>query len=68
MKHPIIQQLRMERRAREISQLAIATEIGVGQHSLARHENGHHLPRLDTVSEWAAALGYELVLKKRGEP
>lgn len=67
MKHPIITQLRMERRTREISQDSMAAMTGYHRVQIVQYENGYNSPKLETVSNWAEALGYELVLKKRGE-
>lgn len=65
MKHPIIQQLRMERRTREWSQDAVAEQLGKGGHEVSRYESGKHSPLLHTVAQWADVLGYELVLVKK---
>lgn len=65
MTHPIIEQLREVRRNRNLSQDQLSAAIGTAQNNLCRCEKGHHFPRLDTISAWAEALGFEIVLKAR---
>lgn len=67
MKHPVIQQLRMERRARDMSQMMLGEITGYNRCLLSQYETGVCSPTLNTLQDWANALGYELVLKKRGE-
>jgi transcriptional regulator with XRE-family HTH domain len=64
-KHPIIEQLRMERRMKDLSQLAVASAFDVGPSQLSGYEQGVHSPTLDTLMKWASALDCEIKLEKK---
>lgn len=66
-KHPIIEQLRRERRLREWSQDVVAAELDKGQNSVSRYESGRHIPLLTTLDKWASVLGYEVVLQPKSD-
>ena len=64
--HPIMTDLRRIRQAGRISQDAVAAAIGNGSHAIiSRLELGTHDGLLSTVSKFADALGYELVLRRK---
>jgi predicted transcriptional regulator len=65
--HPILADLRRIRKESGLSQetMAAAIRMSSGQTFISRLENGRHDPLLVTVSNWADALGYELVLRRR---
>ena len=63
--HPIVQQLRRIRIDNKLSQLSLACDMGIGQNVLSFREMGRVSPQLDTLTEWASALGYELALKPK---
>ena len=54
-----------ERRARKLSQNALADLCGTTQSAIARLERGRRPPRLDTLLRIAGALDCELVVQLR---
>jgi transcriptional regulator with XRE-family HTH domain len=54
--------LRTLRRARGLSQQALAERAGVTQHHLCHIESGRNLPRLDTIVRIADALDCDATL------
>lgn len=48
-----IRQLRTER---QLSQLDLATRVGVGQSAISAFETGEKMPRVDTLQRIASAL------------
>ena len=65
MKHPIIAQLRMERRGQQITQLMLSEITGYHRNQFNQYETGRHSPKLETLEDWADALGFELKLVKK---
>lgn len=65
MTHRIVNQLRIERAERGLSQMALAQDMGSFQNHVSRVERGGHSPTLDFLDQWACALGYELTLVKK---
>ena len=63
--HPIVKELRRIRIESKLSQVELACDMGVGQNVLSFREMGRVSPQLNTLSEWAEALGYELTLKPK---
>ena len=61
----IAAQVARERRARELSQNALADLCGTTQSAIARLERGRRPPRLDTLLRIADALDCELVVRLR---
>ena len=68
--HPIIAQLRRARQKRCSAQ-QLADQIGKSRGVVTDWEYGRHSPNLDNLTAWAAALGYEVILRpargRRGE-
>lgn len=65
MIHPVIQELVMERRAWQLDQEEFAERIGMSRTSMCNFERGLGHPSLLTLSEWADALGFEVVLRRK---
>ena len=63
--HPIVKELRRIRLDNKMSQCALASDLDIGQNVLSFREMGRVSPQLNTLSEWAEALGYELTLKPK---
>ncbi len=65
--HPIITELKAIRRSQGVSQDAIGAAMGNDEHSktINRLETGRHNPMLATITGWADALDYELVLRPK---
>jgi len=63
--HPIVKELWRIRIESNLSQVELACDMGVGQNVLSFREMGRVSPQLNTLSEWADALGYELTLKPK---
>ena len=61
----IAAQVARERRARDLSQNALAGLCGTTQSAIARLERGARPPRLDTLLRIARALDCELVVQLR---
>jgi transcriptional regulator with XRE-family HTH domain len=59
----IVQQLIDRRKALGLSQREVGRRIGsISTSTVCTIERGEHLPRLDTLTSWAAALGLEVQL------
>lgn len=57
------------RHACKLSQAALANRMGVNQGVVSRLESAKHSPRLETLEQAAAAMGYQLEVKwKRLSP
>jgi transcriptional regulator with XRE-family HTH domain len=63
--HAIAAAVTAQRRARELSQHALADLCGTTQSAIARLERGARPPRLDTLLRIANALDCELVVALR---
>ena len=63
--HPIVSALREIRIERRLSQTTLAGNIGVGQNVLAYRELGHCSPQLNSLTDWADALGFDIVLRPK---
>lgn len=69
--HPLITQLRAARKAQRLTQGVVAKRAHYSLSFLSNCEVGNTTPSLDTLTAWAAALGYDLVLTPRagtGQP
>lgn len=64
---PLVAELTAARTTRRWSQDCLSEEIGVAKNSVSRWETGTGMPGLAMLRAWAGALGYDLVLVKRGE-
>lgn len=63
----IIKQLRDIRKKERCSQEALALAMGVkSQTWVSNLERDGRSPTLDTLTRWADALGYRLVLERKG--
>lgn len=63
MEHDLSQvmyQLKLERRARGVSQAELASMTGIAKKTISRLENGHDIPKFDTVERLASTLGFGL--------
>lgn len=60
--HPIVTQLTIERKRRRLKQSSVAARAGCSDKSISSRELGDDRPSLDSVTTWAGALGYRLVL------
>jgi transcriptional regulator with XRE-family HTH domain len=64
----ILDDLRSLRIEQSLSQEDLAERLGLqSQSGFSRLERGFHSPTLVTLSNWADALGHEIVLQKKGE-
>jgi transcriptional regulator with XRE-family HTH domain len=63
--HPIVKELRRIRIDNKLSQVDLACDLDIGQNVLSFREMGRVSPQLNTLSEWASALGYELTLRPK---
>lgn len=54
------------RKRKEIRQVDVARDMGIGQPSVSELERGMTSPRMETVQRYARALGLELVFVVRG--
>lgn len=64
---PVIHQLRSERMGRGLSQREVGELIGNTSYgSIYNWECGVNSPTLQNLRIWAEALGYEVVLQRRG--
>jgi len=52
-----VQNLRVMRKAKKLSQGKMAERLGMSQSAYAQWENGHSCPTLNTVERFATALG-----------
>lgn len=64
---PLVAELAAARTTRRWSQDGLSDAIGVAKNSLSRWETGASTPGLAMLRAWAGALGYDLVLVKRGK-
>jgi transcriptional regulator with XRE-family HTH domain len=64
-RHRIVPALVEERATRGVKQTVVAARAGVINVNLCRWEKGHSIPSLASITRWAAALGYTLVLVPR---
>jgi transcriptional regulator with XRE-family HTH domain len=60
--HPIVKELRRIRIDNKRSQMSLAGDLDIGQNVLSFREMGRVSPTLNTLSDWANALGYEIAL------
>ena len=65
--HPIVAQLRSVRRSRDILQRDLEARTGYQRERLSQWEQGHRVPNLTHLTDWANALGYDVVLQPRQE-
>jgi len=65
--HPIITELKAIRCSQKVSQDAVGAAMGNDEHSktINRLETGRQNPMLGTLTRWADALDYELVLRPK---
>ncbi len=67
-KQTIIEQLRQERKAANISQAKLAELAGMTQQQISMYENGVKSPSIDTVQRIAEVLGLQLTLAPGTKP
>lgn len=65
---PIVAKLRDVRRAREVSQDRFARASRMPQSTISEIETGARQPTIPTLRRYAAALGFDIVLKRREGP
>lgn len=58
----VVNQLRQARLARGLSQVQLARMLGTRQSSVSEVETGRHLPGLDLLCRWTAALQVDLII------
>lgn len=63
--HPVVTQLRAEREAQRLTRPELSDRAGYHVNTLLRFELGHAQPSLAIVVDWAGALGFEVVLRRR---
>lgn len=63
---PLVAELIAARTTRRWSQDCLSDAIGVAKNSVSRWETGTATPGLVMLRAWAGALGYDIVLVKRG--
>ena len=63
--HPLAVLLREARRRKRLTQAAVAELAGYAESSLAHWEQGAKSPGIDSITDWAAALGFDLTLTRR---
>jgi len=62
--HPIIEELAAERRAQDLSQRAVGRAAGARSSATVNAwERGLASPTLDHLTDWANALGFDVVLE-----
>lgn len=61
----IIKQLRKIRRDQELSQDAVEAVAALGDGHISQLERGRRTPNLNTLTSWADALGYQIVLRPK---
>ena len=66
--HYIVEDLREIRLANKVSQEELADRAGYNRTQVIRYEAGAFSPKLETVSNWADVLGYELILRPKARP
>lgn len=66
--HPIVAQLRAAREERGLSRDAVAARTGWTVYTVLQWEHGRRSPRLEGVTDYAAALGYTIALTPTGGP
>ncbi|MFY7069610.1 helix-turn-helix domain-containing protein [Nocardiopsis changdeensis] len=66
--HPIIAQLAAHRRAHQITLKDTAAHAGYALNTIYRWEKGLNVPDLDGLTDYAAALGYDITLTPKGDP
>lgn len=64
--HPIAQQLADERKAQEIHMSVLEDHVGYSRSLLMKLECGHRSPSFASLNAWAGALGFDVVLQRKG--
>ena len=59
--HPLLAKLIEERKARGMTQTAIAKHIGISKTAICEMEAGHHEPKMRTFIGYAEALGHKVL-------
>jgi transcriptional regulator with XRE-family HTH domain len=59
---PLVDELRLERHRRRLTQREVAALIPAGQADLSKWETGATTPTIDSVRQWAAAFGFDVTL------
>jgi ribosome-binding protein aMBF1 (putative translation factor) len=62
-RYAVISELLRARKREGLTQAALGARMGVSQSVVARLESGEHSPRVDTVAQAAAAMGYEIEVR-----
>lgn len=65
--HPLIKQLRVTRYVARMSRPVLSKKIGHHVNQILNWENGKAQPGFHAVADWADALGFELVLRRKAE-
>lgn len=65
-RHPLVTKLRTERVRVGASQTRLAGVVGAHPDTIWRGEVGRFDPRLTTFVAWAGALGFDVVLVRKG--
>ncbi|MEJ8306645.1 helix-turn-helix transcriptional regulator [Saccharibacillus sacchari] len=63
----IVNQLMLRRKVLGLTQQEVATKAGITQAQVARVENEHTIPKLDTILKIASALDVSIELIANGE-
>lgn len=64
--HPVLVELRAERKRRDLTQADIAAAMGTTAPAVSHLETGYKSPVLATLIRYADALGYDLTIAKKG--
>jgi transcriptional regulator with XRE-family HTH domain len=65
--YPIVKKLADKRRVDEMSIHELSRKSGYSVDHLHKMEFGHRTPSLSALNAWAETLGYEVILKLKGE-
>lgn len=60
--HPVIQLLREIRIQQQMSQVALAQQLGYHISTISYWEQGHSTPSLNRLEDWANALGRTIII------
>ena len=58
----IAEKLRAIRKEKKLSRRELAERIGYNEYTLKSWESGRNIPALQAATDWANALGFDLVL------
>lgn len=63
--YPLIDQLKAHRKEKKLSQIALEDISGYSATQISYWETGYRYPKIHQFVDWANALGYEVVLRKK---